>query len=213
MGWARRRARLPGSAALVERVPPPALALTFDDGPHRRGTPAVLEALAACGATATFFVLGDRVREESAVAREILAGGHEIGLHGDRHERVDLLAVGPLTERLARARAELEDLLSTAIQDFRPPWGRASWRTFQAVRRAGMRLALWSHDPRDWEPGAEHRIPACLVAGAVVLLHDGTPASCDPGSATAAALRDSLPAALDGGLVPTTLARAAGIRR
>jgi peptidoglycan/xylan/chitin deacetylase (PgdA/CDA1 family) len=209
MGWARRRARLPGSATLVERVAAPGLALTFDDGPHRRGTPAVLEALAACGATATFFVLADRVHHEPTLAREILARGHEIGLHGDRHERVDLLPVSALTERLSGAKAELEDRLSTAIEHFRPPWGRASWRTFQAVRRAGMRMALWSHDPRDWEPGAERRIHACLVAGAVVLLHDGSLASPAPGGATAAALREGLPRALDGGLAAITLAKAA----
>jgi peptidoglycan-N-acetylglucosamine deacetylase len=33
--------------------------LTFDDGPHPQGTPAVLEALAARGATATFFLVGE----------------------------------------------------------------------------------------------------------------------------------------------------------
>ena len=206
MGWARRRARLPGSAALVDRVPPPGLALTFDDGPDPRGTPAVLEALSVAGVRATFFVLVDRVEANSGLANEVVAAGHEVGLHGDRHERVDLLAARSLAERLSRARATLEDGLGIAISDFRPPWGRASWRTFQAVRRAGMRLALWSHDPRDWEPAIERRLGDCLVGGAVVLLHDGSLVSSDPGLATAAALREALPAALAGGLRAVTLA-------
>jgi len=50
--------------------------LTFDDGPHPEGTPAVLEALATRAATATFFLVGEQVEHFPAVAREIVAAGH-----------------------------------------------------------------------------------------------------------------------------------------
>ena len=61
------------------------VALTFDDGPHPEGTPAVLEALAAGGATATFFVVGEQVRRRPELVQRIVAAGHEVALHGDRH--------------------------------------------------------------------------------------------------------------------------------
>jgi peptidoglycan/xylan/chitin deacetylase (PgdA/CDA1 family) len=51
------------------------LALTFDDGPDPRGTPAVLDALKAAGARASFFVLGERVVEHPALLRDMVAEG------------------------------------------------------------------------------------------------------------------------------------------
>src|SRR5579863_8851852 len=60
-------------------------ALTFDDGPHREGTPAVLEILAREGVRATFFLVGEQVRARPALAAEIVAAGHAVALHADRH--------------------------------------------------------------------------------------------------------------------------------
>src|SRR5438477_403188 len=56
-------------------------ALTFDDGPHPRGTPAVLEILARTGAAATFFLVGEQVARDPALALEVAAAGHHVGLH------------------------------------------------------------------------------------------------------------------------------------
>src|SRR5579871_6518155 len=54
------------------------IALTFDDGPHPQGTPAVLEQLDRHGARATFFLVGEQVARRPALAAEIAAAGHEI---------------------------------------------------------------------------------------------------------------------------------------
>src|SRR6516162_7019081 len=62
------------------------VAVTFDDGPHVRGTSAVLEVLAERGARATFFLVGEQVEREPALAAEIAAAGHAIGIHGFRHQ-------------------------------------------------------------------------------------------------------------------------------
>src|SRR3954470_1296927 len=53
-------------------------ALTFDDGPHARGTPAVLDVLARERVTATFFLVGEQVRRNPSLPREIAAAGHAI---------------------------------------------------------------------------------------------------------------------------------------
>src|SRR5919204_6378424 len=62
-----------------------AVALTFDDGPHPEGTPAALEALAATGARATFFLVGEQVERNPALAAEIAAAGHGVASHGHVH--------------------------------------------------------------------------------------------------------------------------------
>src|SRR6266545_4838532 len=63
------------------------VALTFDDGPDPRGTPAVLDALARTGVHATFFVLGEQVEREPALLARVLEAGHDVQVHGYRHLR------------------------------------------------------------------------------------------------------------------------------
>ena len=70
---------LPGEPA------PQAVAITFDDGPHPEGTPAVLKILADRGIPATFFLVGERVRANPTLAAEITAAGHRVALHCDQH--------------------------------------------------------------------------------------------------------------------------------
>ncbi len=64
------------------------IAITFDDGPTEI-TPQVLECLALYGAKATFFVLASQVILQPDVLRQILADGHEVGMHGYDHSMRD----------------------------------------------------------------------------------------------------------------------------
>ncbi|MDX6523680.1 MAG: peptidoglycan-N-acetylglucosamine deacetylase, partial [Gaiellales bacterium] len=66
-------------------VASPKAAITFDDGPSAEYTPQVLDALAAAGVHATFFVLGRHVRAHPEIAKRIVAEGHELASHGDDH--------------------------------------------------------------------------------------------------------------------------------
>src|SRR5437763_594870 len=80
------------------------IALTFDDGPHLRGTPAVLDVLAHHDAPATFFLVGEQVEREPALAAEIAAAGHEIGIHGYRHTLLLRRSPRAVHDDLRRAR-------------------------------------------------------------------------------------------------------------
>ena len=64
------------------------VALTFDDGPDPVTTRRILETLGATRHRATFFVLGAKARRHPDVVREIHAGGHTLGVHGDVHDRL-----------------------------------------------------------------------------------------------------------------------------
>jgi peptidoglycan/xylan/chitin deacetylase (PgdA/CDA1 family) len=204
----RLRSLIPGSAPLLWRARPGSgvVALTFDDGPDPDGTPAVLDAVAGTAAPATFFLVVERAVRHPHLVRRIVAGGHEVALHGDRHERLDRIGIGALARRLADARARLEDLSGQRVRHHRPPFGLLSWRALQAARRADLRVVLWSHQPRDWEPiGGDElvlRIGSCLVPGAIVLLHDGSDAYDEQGRATAAGLERTLPLLADRSLHP-----------
>jgi peptidoglycan/xylan/chitin deacetylase (PgdA/CDA1 family) len=66
----------------------PEVALTFDDGPDPTSTRRILSTLARFHTRATFFVLGAKARLAPEVVAEISAAGHDIGIHGDVHDRL-----------------------------------------------------------------------------------------------------------------------------
>jgi peptidoglycan/xylan/chitin deacetylase (PgdA/CDA1 family) len=152
--------------------------LTFDDGPHPQGTPAVLELLAARGAHATFFLVGEQVARSPALAAEILAAGHRIGLHCDRHR--NLLRLGPaaVREDIGRAQARIEEATGVPIELYRPPYGVFNSAALRIARLNGWRPLLWTHWGRDWEPAATPESIAGLLTGgrlgegSVLLAHD-----------------------------------------
>jgi len=151
--------------------------LTFDDGPHPQGTPAVLETLREAGARATFFLAGEQVARRPSLAAEIVAAGHQVELHCFRHRNLLRLTVGDFLEDAERGRAAIEDATGQAIADYRPPYGIFSAATLRAVRRRGWRPVLWSKWGRDWTRRATARSiarRACsgIRASDVVLLHD-----------------------------------------
>lgn len=67
--------------------------LTFDDGPDPHWTPQVLDALAAAGHQATFFVMVNEAEKYPDLVRRIIAEGHEVALHGFDHTRLTTLPV------------------------------------------------------------------------------------------------------------------------
>jgi peptidoglycan/xylan/chitin deacetylase (PgdA/CDA1 family) len=153
------------------------IALTFDDGPHPQGTPAVLEALRERGATATFFLVGEQVVRYPALVAEIVAAGHAAELHCFRHRNNLRLGPRAFLEDAERARAAIEDAGGQAISDYRPPYGIFSAPTLRAVQRRSWRPVLWSRWGRDWDRGATaesiaRRSSAGIAAGDIVLLHD-----------------------------------------
>lgn len=153
------------------------VALTFDDGPHPQGTPAVLETLREHGATATFFLAGEQVERRPSLAAEIVAAGHRVELHCHRHRNLLRLGVREFLDDAERGRAAIEEAGGQAIADYRPPYGIFSAATLRAVRRRGWRPVLWSRWGRDW---ARRATPASIArrsssgirAGDIVLLHD-----------------------------------------
>jgi peptidoglycan/xylan/chitin deacetylase (PgdA/CDA1 family) len=173
---------------------PEGVALTFDDGPHPRGTPAVLEALRNAGAPATFFLAGEQVVARPSLAAEIVAAGHRVELHCFRHRNQLRLTPRQLIDDAERCRAAIEEATGQTVGDYRPPYGIFSGSGLRAIRRRGWRPVLWSLWGRDWDRGASaesivRRATAGARAGDVLLLHDADFYSA-PGSwaRTAAAL-------------------------
>ncbi len=210
---------LPGLAAAVPALRAPlgvddrtlsgsGYALTFDDGPHAQGTPAVLELLADAGVSATFFLVGEQVQRNPSLAREIVAAGHGIGVHCQRHR--NLLRLTPRQTRadIERAEAIIAEATGVVPMLYRPPYGVLNAAALRLARSRGWRTLLWSQWGRDWERRATAASIAALVTkgagqGSVLLLHDADDYSA-PGSwqNTVAALPRVLDTLAERGLQP-----------
>ncbi len=183
-----------------------AVALTFDDGPHAKGTPAVLERLAEAGARATFFVVGEQVERRRSLVGEIVAAGHEVALHGQSHRGHLRLPPRAVRDDISRGLAVVEAAAGRRPRLHRPPFGLYSAASLAHTRREGLEPVLWSRHGRDWSSRATPELIAARLGsgvrgGEVLLMHDADHYGAhDSWQRTAAALPPLLEALARAGL-------------
>jgi len=112
----------------------PVLYLTFDDGPHPKATPFVLDQLRKYGAKATFFCIGANVEKYPEVFQQIIQEGHSIGNHTYDH----LNGWKTNDELYFRNVEKAQQVINSDL--FRPPFGRIT--KFQQKIISGLRLKL-----------------------------------------------------------------------
>lgn len=157
-----------------------AIALTFDDGPHRDYTPPLLAVLERYQVRASFFWLGSCVERNRDLAREVKERGHWIGLHGYDHRSFPLLTPVELKESLVRTQnaiAEACQLNPEQVRDVRPPNGLFTPKILTLLHQWNYRPVMWSVVPEDWvSPGislVNQRILQQVTNGSLIVLHDG----------------------------------------
>jgi peptidoglycan/xylan/chitin deacetylase (PgdA/CDA1 family) len=151
--------------------------LTFDDGPNPDATPLVLDALAARGVKATFFVLGRHAERWPDLVQRVADEGHSIGNHGYFHRKLHFkspsyvrrdLELG--TEAIERT-SRVHPALFRAPHGFRSPWVTSIARSL-GQRTVGWSLGVWDSDRPGVESIAERTVEGARP-GAILLLHDG----------------------------------------
>lgn len=151
----------------------PAVALTFDDGPHPETTPRFLELLEKFGARGTFFAIGRRARAHPDLIERIVQGGHSLGNHTLDHKSLPHLSP---TARRQQLDGGNDALGAHASKLLRPPFGHQTPASRIQAGRLGYEVVGWSHDCRDWQSQdsaeLESLLEAALEPGAIVLLHD-----------------------------------------
>ncbi len=154
------------------------VALTFDDGPDGRSTPALLQLLQAEKIPATFFLIGKRVATERELTGRISREGHLLGNHTYHHSNLTN-CFGPkrLREEMQLTQAAIAAATGTAPEYFRPPMGLSNPFTFYIARKLNLKVLGWtirSLDTRITEPERiVRRVTERLTPGAIILLHDG----------------------------------------
>ncbi|MCX5795555.1 MAG: polysaccharide deacetylase family protein [Elusimicrobia bacterium] len=157
--------------------------VTFDDGPSSF-TDGAIEALALHDVQATFFMLGEKVVQDPAMARRVARRGHEIGNHTFSHRdycTTEMLE-NPDREQIFRDEVEktaraILDATGDSPALLRMPYGCAARWAESEAQGLGYTLVFWSVDAQDWKrPGTdaiEKEDLAAVRPGSIILLHDG----------------------------------------
>ena len=157
------------------------VALTFDDGPSGRFTRRLLEGLEQRDARATFLVCGYRLNQYPDLAAQMLAQGHELGLHGYSHKNMKTMSRREIAQELMDTEALLPE--GCKVRFLRPPGGCCSDGVRQVAKVRNYAILDWSVDPRDWATKDTAAIETAVVEGVrdgdIVLLHDMSDSSVD----------------------------------
>lgn len=153
------------------------VALTFDDGPHKKYTPEILEVLSRYGAKATFFIIGQYADNHPSLTLRIHEEGHELAIHTYTHPLKT--NVRNLINEIKETHSTIYGITGYAPVLFRPVEGQYTDEMIDAISKAGYKVVMWSWhlDTFDWKrPGTKKIVETVLDGvepGSVVLLHDG----------------------------------------
>jgi len=164
--------------ALVAGTNPGAVALTFDDGPDPRSTPTLLDLLERHGVTATFFVVGERVRSHPELARRCHNAGHELGNHSQRHSPwLNFRLRRGMRSEIAACQEALAVTIGRRAHYYRPPIGLRNPAVHPVCAELDLCVIGWqvrSLDKSRLTPAAVvERVLHQVRPGGIVLLHDG----------------------------------------
>lgn len=153
------------------------MALTYDDGPNDFWTLRLLDVLDRYSAKATFFVLGKFVAERPEIARELVARGHELGIHTWDHPNLIFCSPSKVRSQIERTQQVIFDTTGYRCTLMRPPFGARTPLTLRLIRRLGLTPVMWNVTCYDWKPTTPerilHHVERQMRGGDVILMHDG----------------------------------------
>jgi peptidoglycan/xylan/chitin deacetylase (PgdA/CDA1 family) len=165
----------------------PTVALAFDDGPAVPWTEQILNVLDRHEARATFFILGCNIGGQEDALRRMVAGGHEIALHGWNHLAINHMNDAELREALYRTVAKLTDLGLPEPRWWHPPWNRNTDSSIRLVSELGYGFCRPTLDAGDVVHGGEWivgHVLRNLAEGSIIGLHDGIASNGQQGRVT-----------------------------
>jgi peptidoglycan/xylan/chitin deacetylase (PgdA/CDA1 family) len=160
-----------------EKVNDNVISLTFDDGPNEVYTIKVLELLKMYNFKATFFLIGNKIEENSSIVKEIINQGHTIGNHTFSHSNnFGFLKTNEVVNDLKKTNKIIENFHGLKMKLYRPAFGVTNPRISKAVKKLKMTAIGWSVRSLDTTKDSKEtiikRITKNLKKGDVVLLHD-----------------------------------------
>jgi len=160
------------------------LFLTFDDGPTPSVTDWVLDELKRFNAKATFFCIGNNVRQHPQLFHRILEENHSIGNHTHNHIKGWKTKTNDYLENVFDAEKTIKDQLESSIQVnlFRPPYGQIKPTQGKKLMELGYKIVMWDVLSFDWEKTVSNQecfdsVVSKSKNGSIIVFHDSLKAS------------------------------------
>ena len=153
------------------------LSITFDDGPDRQTTPAVLEFLKRHGLSATFFCIGKNIEGNEDIIRRLVDEGHLIGNHSFSHSNFfDFFASAKMIKDLKKTEDMITEQSGEVTRLFRPPFGVTTPSLMKSTEILGYQVIGWSVRTFDSTIKSQSRIMKRIRKrirpGVIILFHD-----------------------------------------
>ena len=160
------------------------VAMTFDDGPHPKLTPKLLDMLKERNIKATFFVIGKCVAEFPDIAKRIVDEGHEIANHSWSHPQLTKLSPSAFASEIAQTNEAIEKATGIRPVTMRPPYMDINATLTKRLNdEYGLCVILWSVDPQDWKIRKSEHVSSHIIKntapGSIILAHDIHPSTID----------------------------------
>lgn len=151
----------------------PKVALTFDDGPSSQYTEKLLDGLKERGVKATFFVMGESIKENEKIIERMYEEGHLIGNHTYTHTDLAKTNFDTAYKEINDTNAYIKNITGYTPKYIRPPYG--DWNE-KLLEETDMSVVLWNVDPEDWKDQNAEVVAARVMkntrSGDIILLHD-----------------------------------------
>lgn len=151
------------------------IALTFDDGPHPRNTPKILDILERNEVKATFFVIGINAKNYPETLSMVVDKGHEIGNHTYSHQVLKSKNKEEIYKEIIDTEKEIskENVCTKLI---RPPCGLYDKNLIDIALENEYKIVLWNIDTNDWMHMSQANIVSEVISkikgGDIILFHD-----------------------------------------
>lgn len=159
----------------------PDIGITFDISWGEKTAEPILDILKQEGVHATFFLSSPWADKHQPLVKRIVADGHEIGSHGNRHIDLDTLGTNEIENEIITAQQVLERITGQKIRLIRAPNGAYNNNVIATANKLEYRVIQWSVDSLDWKrPGSNavinnvlngHRSGGGAKSGDIILFH------------------------------------------
>ena len=148
------------------------ISFTFDDGPSKY-TEDFINVLNSYGASATFFMLGNRMKYNEEIVKLVSSSSSEVGSHTYSHKYLTSLNKKEILNQINSTSILFNKITGKDIKYVRPPYGSYN----DLVKETSVYpLILWDIDPKDWLTRDSNKTYNNVIKhacdGCIIVMHD-----------------------------------------
>lgn len=151
----------------------PMIALTFDDGPNKNTTIPILDTLKQYNGVGTFFILGNRVKNNENLLKRMVLEENEIGNHSFSHKQLTAISSSEVKSQIDNTQNAILEVTGSKPKIMRPTYGSYNSKLKSQI---DMPMILWSIDTLDWKSRDAKKVATHVLDnvedGDIILMHD-----------------------------------------